>query len=450
MPQPCSVCEKVDDFSNEGGKCVLHCDKEDWFEDRDGEERDWSRAETAGWIVAFWRAIRTLKAQSAGNLILNKIAFPKWEDFPENRLPVGTVDGTPKKNPLIKNENFWGTNEHYSFDRLIIEFCRFHEEVDFSHIKFGGQVVIRNSVFEKPVSFQACKFISSLDIQKVQFETTCLFVNAWFDEVVQIVNLCHFVNLSFWRAKFEKGMDIRSYCSVGRLFVLQDVRTEKPITLFGMQLGSEFKITNTDIQKIKFHNCKFPEKKERILWVLKQKRYIIAEEKNSAEHEDVEKSYIQLKENFEAQKDYKIANHFFAGELETKRKILKNERFYAGKNEKNRFKKIKYHFPSFEEILLDVYKNISFYGLNILAPLVWIVLGVIVLAFIFSFKYSAENIEILNFHHNFVRSLEVFSFQKDVFEFPTYLQRFLMIFAKIISLTFSTIFILGIRRHFKR
>ncbi|MDN5094669.1 hypothetical protein ACOTVQ_05935 [Aliarcobacter butzleri] len=55
----CSVCDveiKDEYFDKKQNKCILHCEKDDWYDLNDNNEKDWSKSDEK--IKYFWAQVR--------------------------------------------------------------------------------------------------------------------------------------------------------------------------------------------------------------------------------------------------------------------------------------------------------------------------------------------------------------------------------------------------------
>lgn len=74
MTQKCSICRKVDEFSGKSEKCIFHCEKDDWYEEKDGE-KEWNDV----LVKRFWKEIRVEK-MAYNSYFFESFIFPKFEE----------------------------------------------------------------------------------------------------------------------------------------------------------------------------------------------------------------------------------------------------------------------------------------------------------------------------------------------------------------------------------
>lgn len=179
----CSVCE--DEFENEyfdtdQQKCILHCEKYDWYIIEDNE-KNWSKSNDR--IELFWQQVRK-KIQNRntyhdytndGNLNFSKTIFPKFEeqyveliqydhessdvsDWHDNFCNPNISQSNSPSLQLEVRLNFFGS---IFLDDANFNFYKFHEYTSFNNVQFLGEFHAKNTIFNS-VSFHKVNFFKSV------------------------------------------------------------------------------------------------------------------------------------------------------------------------------------------------------------------------------------------------------------------------------------------------
>lgn len=203
----CTVCNKSDDFSQKTGKCIFHCDKEDWYkvDPENPKNKDWSKSK--GNIDRFWLAIREYFKENIGEKILSfkKFVFPSFQEI------IFLDNGC-----LAEDTNFWYTTSQ-TFDGSKFS-LRFYRMVDFSQAIFLSQANFVQVLFQGPVSFKEsifhdglllndCKFKKTISFEKIQAKGY-VELRGFFEERLTIKHSVFSDNFCFNESTFVEKADI--------------------------------------------------------------------------------------------------------------------------------------------------------------------------------------------------------------------------------------------------
>jgi uncharacterized protein YjbI with pentapeptide repeats len=182
----CSVCER--DFEDEyfiehEDKCILHCEKTDWYNEINGV-KDWTSSEDK--IKLFWKTIRKIIKDAHwetdfnifGFLDLTAIIFPKFEELNCERYEVdeGIYEIENWEFNFFDNQ-ISGTQEPSRILQTPITLSHsvFLDEVDLRDYKFNKLIYMSNCIFQD--SFRAVNTVFS----KVSFDKSTFFKGVVFE-----------------------------------------------------------------------------------------------------------------------------------------------------------------------------------------------------------------------------------------------------------------------------
>jgi uncharacterized protein YjbI with pentapeptide repeats len=194
----CSVCSEVLEdkyFDKEQNKCILHCEKDNWYivingvkdgwSDNKNAEKDWSKSEAK--ISFFWKKIRTVLEKRdedadyrRGNwLDLSKIIFPKFEEQSVPDLPHEDDDAIFEWHDNFLNQNIVQSisSSHSLEVRLNFTGATFLDKANFKDYKFKKDVLFDSVSFKDSCDFTNTTF-DSVSFSKVNFFKSVLFENA--------------------------------------------------------------------------------------------------------------------------------------------------------------------------------------------------------------------------------------------------------------------------------
>lgn len=467
--EECVICKKIDDFSEENGKCIFHCEKDNWIKETKNH-RDWN----IKLIEKFWKEFQKEKIDKEDYNFIYFI-FPK---FTSN----GFFKFKNKKNEIIfykaefLDDADFGAFGHYSdkktifYSNVIFEKARFHRnaiffrstflnrvtfnsayfsgDADFSQTNFKGNIVDFTSTnFEKNVDFNSAK-IESLttftltDVKKRIDFSTAIFKTVYFLD-------SKFQDVKFWGTQFQENAVFSNIDFVNAIF--------QKVNLTNVFLSSTMRI-----DEIPFLECIFPEHKNRKIIFNEKIKIEKQEEKYIGSvllgihfsYEENENVYRKLKKSFEDRKDYETAGDFHIGEMEMRRKkfIVERKEKNTGKNW---FTKFIFgiwnfiHINTTERFLVFWYWLFSDYGERPDKVIRFIFLFIIIFSFLFFWSFDFSQTHILKSIglsiENFVPFLPKLNIEK-----TTLFQRIIFDIEVFISSVLWFLLIIAIRRKFKR
>lgn len=202
----CEICKR-DEFSENSGKCIFHCEKEDWYiEDKnDPEQQDWSSSQNK--VTLFWEEIRKYINDSEGIINFKSFIFPRFED-------IDISEGTLGKR-LNKSSNFWEKPIYPNILEPKSNPLSFDEGLDFSQAQFLSHVRFNNVTFKGRIVFNGCTFFQDV-----------FFNGARFGEVVYFKGVSSKGDISLYDTKFEKRLEIKNSLLSGDFYLNKSVFSE--------------------------------------------------------------------------------------------------------------------------------------------------------------------------------------------------------------------------------
>ncbi|MEA2097109.1 MAG: pentapeptide repeat-containing protein [Candidatus Cloacimonadota bacterium] len=168
----CNICGKlIGEFGDiKEKRCILHCEKDDWFEKKEllsGSNSittyvDWSKSSQN--IIEFWHQIREFINEQKYEIEFYEIFFPKFEQINPLKIKHGKMhDGTQTCIITENNLHFWEKGTPRIFNRPAkFTNCTFLGKADFSHIIFENAVNIQNSTFTNNIQINNSQFKNQL------------------------------------------------------------------------------------------------------------------------------------------------------------------------------------------------------------------------------------------------------------------------------------------------
>jgi uncharacterized protein YjbI with pentapeptide repeats len=200
----CSVCgnefddKYVDSVQN---KCILHCEKDDWYEVEENE-KDWSKSDDK--IELFWQQVRKIiqnretdyEYTQGKSLDFSQTIFPKFE----NQYTMTEQFDDETVDVIDWHDNFCNTNitnsQSPSFDleiRLDFSYSIFLDDVNFDYYEFKEHISFNNVQFKGEFHAQKTIF-DSVSFHKVNFFKSVVFEDA---KVYLFARLGDFENTTF-------------------------------------------------------------------------------------------------------------------------------------------------------------------------------------------------------------------------------------------------------------
>lgn len=187
MPEyKCSVCgkefeEEEHKLTNDSEKCILHCEKDDWYEEtKDG--KDWSSSKNK--VKIFWVEVRSIIANRFGDngytsINLSNVIFPLFEEKYIDGEDLDThfqiydwhhnffdQNITKEDSPVYIAENICINFSNSTFlDKADFSDYNFDDNVFFDMVVFKDKVTFVNTTFTN-VSFKNTTFLEDVSFKK--------------------------------------------------------------------------------------------------------------------------------------------------------------------------------------------------------------------------------------------------------------------------------------------
>ena len=227
----CSIENCENECFEQEDKCILHCEKNDWFEITD-EKKDWSKSEEK--IRLFWQCIQSdlnerYNHDNFGEDIGYKcscinVIFPRFEREYEDDSQADNIEKLGTNFYSFGSFSYPGEEPNPEINKIIekleISFknCIFLDKADFEKYLFKRDIVFSKCTFEDEIklnkqqksriSFLACPEIESLNFSRTIFEqkveikectiNSCDFANTRLEKV------CDFYRTHFYEVNFDK------------------------------------------------------------------------------------------------------------------------------------------------------------------------------------------------------------------------------------------------------
>jgi hypothetical protein len=216
----CESCDREFDeeefqITKDENKCILHCGKNDWFEEYNekgiikppifNRYRNWLSSDTK--INLFWKKFSNFINEKINSeskeIVLDKIKFaPRYnsgdDDFP--KIPMFKIKFLIFKDCIFLD--CIDLTPFFSAKNLEITNCTFHENVDIQTIIHQEQFVFQKNSVSKEIKFFNIEFksicffvensINKLTVEGVRFDDNAIFSNSKIE------------NLSFKNSFFRK------------------------------------------------------------------------------------------------------------------------------------------------------------------------------------------------------------------------------------------------------
>lgn len=221
-------------------------------------------------------------------------------------------------------------------NRLIFNESIFYGDIELSKKSFKKKVTFRHCIIKGIANFNFSNFLDEADFGQSKFINQVTFKNAIFDNSVGFWKTEFHSHTVFVRTRFrEHAVFMTSTFPLSPYYIrFMNTHFEKPnLTLFADLNLSGTLFRWTDLTEIKFENVKWPTTPK----ILSARRYVADEfydwrsdSSNYSPNEYfdyVQDIYQQLKRNYEERRSYAEAGDFFYGEMECRRKGNQNSKY---------------------------------------------------------------------------------------------------------------------------
>lgn len=238
-------CEKC---TNEN-KCILHCEKNDWFEIEDNL-KNWIKSENK--IKYFWEKIRNLISSVSDKekeiLDFKNIIFPQFEyiHYLDNKIIAFNHELGNKEFNFVKYEleglASYGRQPEFIID-VNIDFSNsiFLDDVNFNYYKFKKFTCFNNVKFHGKCSFKYTEF-NEVSFDNVDFYKEVIFKNSILnfinhDSEKDFENTIFHDDIKFYTSKFstvesKKAYDIKFMGTQFKRIYIMGCDFEKGICFF--------------------------------------------------------------------------------------------------------------------------------------------------------------------------------------------------------------------------
>jgi hypothetical protein len=273
----------VDEFGN-AGKCIFHCEKDDWFV-LQNEEKIWKEKN----VTEFWIRIRKEKI-SKSDFNFFYYVFPEFEKYPKveelkpnfdthkiDRKLLSGIDKSKDPKILLLQEkkdgvNFWSKNSELNFIN----------DVHFNGSRFLGKADFNYTNFNSKVSFLACSFLGEAFFWETSFNDVADFTATLFqDRVFFYKNQLTNTTIKFLDSRFKARFILKDLSSVNSILnfdhthFLDDsivfisnvninvlllnnlYNFSKSFRITKLTVFADFKILNTNLVNVEFNNVNF-------------------------------------------------------------------------------------------------------------------------------------------------------------------------------------------------
>ncbi|MCK4654751.1 MAG: pentapeptide repeat-containing protein [Candidatus Cloacimonetes bacterium] len=386
----------------EKGKCIFHCDKDDWFDEIEiyGEKkRDWSRSREK--VDHFWFEIRDkiMSNNNTDEYLFEGFIFPEFEkDF--DFAKIKNFNKIDKELVFDKKANF---KDSIFLDVAYFSDITFQNEVNFCDSEFQDRAHFFNSKFQNKAFFGFSIYNNDVLFSKSTFENKVSFEHSTFQNKFEFVNSVFQNEVSFWGSifqgkvsffdasdkKYTKGilkfhstkfeekssLDVRD-CDVKSIIIVNLINYSNFLRLTNINVLDNFILVNINLTKFEFHNLNLIKCKTAIENVsfISSSGFAVF---NGVKWGDISKTFDkttdrdtfrQLKYVNEKQGNIIEANKFYSAEMKAYKEELKD------KKNKHRWQ---------DRVIFWLNEKVSNFSQNWLKPLGWFFL-IGFIAFVFS------------------------------------------------------------------
>jgi hypothetical protein len=384
----------------------------------------------------------------------------------------------------------------------------FNQNADFKAVSFGGKAIFGNAHFLKGADFtlatftqdanfmqaifsQGAIFRSATFNQKANFRRAAFTESAYFNEAIFTLS-ARFLDTSFQGTASWRGSRFFDKAEFRRIHFNPKVEGHESacFSLAAFHKPAEVVFDEVDLSRAFFHDCDISQVwfTSSVRWAtrgdgrgfavyeetipLREYRAIELSKSGNRDHGAVAQIYQQLKKNYDSRLDYWTGNQFHFAEMEMKRLAVPKEGRLLG------LRRWFYHrgWGDPRMALLALYRYASDYGNSYWKPMFWLLVTVALFGAMLpvpgvglnrqgtgqSETYASEwrvvdhlkpNLwaEIRLVGKGVITSVDTATLQKDPEYAPAYpWGRVLAIFETLVTSTLFALFLLAIRRQFRR
>ena len=373
--------------------------------------------------------------------------------------------------------------------------AQFSGEADFSVARFSGEAHFLDAQFGGRANFRGARFSGEADFSKAKFSGEAGFTQAEFSGEAYFRDAKFSGEAGFFRVRFGREADFSkvvfckpvdfSKATFKEKAVFYGIETEFPEftgAFIGLDIDDKIRFENvnlkkisfldTDLRKVDFINCKFPERKgQEVLYdeieLFNKKKEKSAEE-FKAELKKVEALYRLLKQKYKEGHNEARASHWHYQEKEMQRHGVKGflsetgkdiVKYLKGTEVKEFFSHIKRLFSSvrakskefFLWLFLNLYYLTSGYGEEFERALVVLICLFLVFSVVLTFFLTPDSNPSYGIANGFIDTFKYATFQKDYALKPSNIRgEFIKILAQMLIPIQTALFIMALRNRFRR
>ena len=271
----CSKCSKTNQIrksfsqkeyliTNNNNRCILHCQKDDWYEIRNNNVKSWDDSKDK--IIFFWKTLDKYIKKSKEICFLEDIIFPVF--FIETTF---TYNYVIKKDISIHNCTF--------LDEIIFQNNTFEGRLSFMNLNFTDEFVFDYCNFNKEVScilnlkklkniklsFENSKFNEKFLMSDLDFsDCKVSFKNTMFNNLVDFHNTKFNDVTVFIDCVFQKPLDLRNTILKGEVNFLDIKFTELSNQETARLIKHQFEKLNNKIEANKYHALELDQRKREL------------------------------------------------------------------------------------------------------------------------------------------------------------------------------------------
>ena len=280
----CNICgrsiEQFGDVKNE--KCILHCKKNDWYDEINDGKKDWSNSKDE--IKEFWKIVFELWKEGK---TLEKVFFP-----PINEL---------KEFDLDELSNVSDSSDLRTKNGIFFEFNKF---IKISNSTFLGNFKLNYKFKFKGILFdEETKFLGDLEINNITIETKLQFIYVTFHQLSNFVMINN-IELEFLNTTFIGISNFQNLINLKKLEIVKSPKI-KNITILNSHIKSVDIRRNDEFNKLEIHNTTFH----------KEFKFVGYNKKTLVKKTILNETYFSINPNGKSKPDFKFIETTFNKEM---------------------------------------------------------------------------------------------------------------------------------------
>ncbi|MDQ3816072.1 MAG: pentapeptide repeat-containing protein [Acidobacteriota bacterium] len=201
----------------------------------------------------------------------------------------------------------------------------FHRNATFIDARFKGSAIFPKTTFKGEAWFLTVVFMDMANFIEATFDKKAIFSSSFFEQKTTFAGALFSEQVSFRDSTFSEDCSFKPYtrtCVLGECdFRRLNLKAEAQINFHQVYLGKA-RFIDTDLLKINFRDIEWGASDSKwlsrsILW---DEVCSLEEDDGERNYEKVAENYRQLVLNYEAKRDYDLAEAFHIGEMEMRRK----------------------------------------------------------------------------------------------------------------------------------